>query len=809
MEPLTENLEATGRQAHLLDYWRVIVQRRGVVYLSTGLIATAVILTTLMTRPVYRATAQLQIERSTPRILPFQDLVAGVNEAGIDFYQTQYRIIQSRSIARRVIGALDLSRNPEFAMPGRASNAEEGARGDGAPADDGATVDLFIRRLSVDPVRNSRLVSVSFEAFDPELAARAANAVADAYIAFTLDTSSTTSESAAHSMVQQTEDLQEDIARSEHALHEYAREKQLVFLGNQQTSAEQDLANLRAEYTRAQTERIAREAAYRALREAEAASIPGVASNQLIQELRSSYAALEKQYAEKSEIFKPGWPALVELRAKKQAARRQLDEQLVQIAARLTDSADVEYREAVRREQGLKEALDGLTRQVQELNLAAIRYYSMKADLESKKKNLEELLERQGQTGISARLGDKSTSNIRIVDRAEVPKFPYKPRRRLSAVIGVLTGLVVGTGLAFFLEYIDNTLKTPGDVERYLHLPTLAVVPTLAGVEPERSSRRRHRQRSQAEAPEPQLDLVAGEGAEPALVRVCRRLRTRIFPVVTGALSGRSAGRWAGGDAEPPPLDLISHVAPRSPHAEAYRELRTSILLSSADAPPVSILVTSTHPGEGKTSTSTNLAISMAQIGHRVLLVDTDMRKPRIHRVFRISNAAGMSNFLSGSGDLQALVQPSDVPGLWLLPSGPVPPNPSDLLESARLHHLLKTAGAPTGFKHIIFDSPPLFSFADASILSTRVDAVILVVWGGRTSRELERHGRDKLVQGRARLIGAVLNNVSLDENDYYRYYRYYKHYYSPSRDADREEAHASDAGLKRPGVGIRLTRTG
>jgi capsular exopolysaccharide synthesis family protein len=738
--------EGTGgpiREAHLLDYWSVIVHRRWVVYVTTAVIGTCATIATFMQRPVYRATVQLQIEQSTSKVLPFQDVVSAVHETGRDFYQTQHRIIQSRNIARRVIESLDLAHTPQFLGGAVPPAAQNGSAGSAAP-DDAWVVDLFLGRLSVTPVGYSRLVSVSFDSADADLAARVANAVADAYIRFTLDTTFMTTESASHSMGEQIKDLQEDIEKSMRALQEYAREKKLLFLGDQQNSAEQDLSYLRAEHGRAQAERIAREAMYRSLQQAEPASIPDVAANPLIQELRSALANLEKESAERSEKFKPDWPAMLDLKARVDAARSQLDGQVVQIAERLIGSAAVVYHQAEQKEAGLKAALDRMTAQVQQLSLAEITYYSMKADLESKKKNLGAILEREGQTGISAKLSDKATSNIKIVDRAEVPRAPFKPRRKLSIAFGILCGLALGTTLAFFFEYMDNTLKTPEDVEKHLRLATLAVIPSMSGVAPPRYGGKRS-------------------------------------PPPTGP---------------PPPLDLVTHLAPKSQLAEAYRELRTSILLSSPDAPPGIIMITSCRSSEGKTSTSINLAISLTQIGHSVLLVDADLRKPRIHKALGVPNTRGLSNFLSGQGEVLEMAVKTSIPGLWVIPSGPISPNPSELLESGRLLDLCGMIKSPAGLDHIIFDSPPLLHCADPSILSTKVDAVILIVWGGKTGRDLAQRGREKLAQARAHLIGAVLNNVSLEDRKYYYYY--HKYYDAGPREVEEAPQQASGAGLKR-----------
>lgn len=735
---------ASGREAHLLDYWTVIVRRRWVVYLTTVVIATCATIAAFMQRPVYRATAQLQIEQNTPKFLPFQDVASAVNAPGYDFYQTQYQIIQSRNIARRVIEALDLAHTPQFVGEAAAGTSKDDRAAAGSAEGDAWVVDLFLGSLSVTPIRYSRLVSVSFDSPSADLAARVANAVTDAYITFTLDTGYSTSESASNSMVQQIKDLQDDIAGSMRALQEYARDHHLFFLNDQQNSAEQDLAALRAEYGRVQMERIAKEANYRALKEADPASIREVGTNAVIADLRSVASNLEKDYAERSDKFKPDWPAMIEFRSRLEAARKQLASEIQRIAGRVIATAEIEYRGIVQREAGLKSALDRMTTQIQGMNLSAITYYSMKTDLESKKKNLEAILEREGQTGISAKLSDKAMSNIRVVDRAEAPRVPFKPRRKLSMLFGLACGLALGIALAFFLDYMDNSLKTPEDVERYLHLPTLAVVPGL----------------------------------------------THLLP---GRYYG---GRRAVPEGPAPPIETVTHSAPKSQLAEAYRELRTSLLFSSADAPPTRILITSCQSGEGKTVTSINLAVSLAQLGRRVLLVDADLRKPRLHKVLGVPGGRGLSNVLTGNADVGDLIEPTSIPGLWLLPSGPIPPNPSELLESDRIKGICRLAVPPVGFDHIVFDSPPVLYCADPAILSTRVDAVILIIQGGKISRDIAVRGRDKLLQGRARLIGAVINKVNLEDQKYAYYSRGYYEYRQPA--ADEVPQQASGTGLKR-----------
>ncbi|MEE9218326.1 MAG: polysaccharide biosynthesis tyrosine autokinase, partial [Acidobacteriota bacterium] len=369
---------------------------------------------------------------------------------------------------------------------------------------------------------------------------------------------------------------------------------------------------------------------------------------------------------------------------------------------------------------------------------------------------LEALVKRRSETASSAGINDLAASNVRIVDPAEVPAKPSSPKILINILLSLIAGLSIGIGLAFFLEYIDSSIKNTEELQQATSVPVLGFIPAL----------RR-------------------EGARLKLVRRSGPIGMR-FQVVRAAALDVEQG---------PKVEMISHEDFQSKIAEAFREMRTALLVSMAGGPPKSILIASTQPGEGKTVVALNLAITLAQVGRKVLLVDADLRRPRQHRLLGVSSAQGLSTDLSGSGPLRAQPQPTAISGLSLVPSGPLPPNPADLLDSERFSHIQRAYEA-LAYDHIIYDSPPILAVADPIILAGRVDAVLLVVQAGSTPRDRIEQAMSRLQQVQARVLGTVLNRITQDQQPYYEYrYRQYHHEEDDSRPSPGSEERG------RPGI--------
>ena len=345
----------------------------------------------------------------------------------------------------------------------------------------------------------------------------------------------------------------------------------------------------------------------------------------------------------------------------------------------------------------------------------SIQYNILKREADTNRELYKDLLQRMKQAGVSAGI---TASNIKVIDPAEVPGGPYKPNVQMNLLLAMVVGLFLGVGLAFFSEYLDNTIKTPEDVEQFIRLPSFGMVPELSYEKKKRSEK--------------------------------------------GAFY---------------PVELITHGHPKSVLSEAYRNIRTSILLSFSEKPPKKIAVTSANPFEGKTTTVVNTAIALSQTGAQVVVIDGDMRKPRIHKVFeeRGENGTGLSNYLSGIAELKMIVKRTEVPNLYYIPAGPIPPNPSELLGSKLFTTMLQALAAK--FDHVIVDSPPVLGFADAAIISSAIDGVILVAAGGKTPKETLQHAKEALQQVNAKILGVVINRVDIQKS-YYGYYYYRYHYY-------------------------------
>lgn len=751
--PLRAETLEMKESADLLSYWRVLRKRRWTALTVFFVLFTIVLLGTLKQKPIYRGQALVEIAKENPNLLTVQELFA-LETVSDTYLETQYKILRSDSLARRVIDQFRLDQLEEFNPDVSRRYGNRPASSDPSPSlgpgeaerdprGYQTTLRRFRDRLNVDPVKRSRLVEISFESEDAELAARVVNALASHYVEQNLEVRWEATQKASEWLSQQLLELKARLEKSENELQGYARENGLLFLetekGTPENIVNERLRQLQEELTRAQGARYEKESLYRLVEAGDYGALPGP-ENKLLQDLTVRLAELQREQALLGTTFTPDYPRVKQIQTQIEQIQAVIERERRRAAERITN----DYLAAARRETLVRQAFEDQQKQANLVANRSVQYNILKREVETNKQLYEGLLQRLKEAGVSAGL---KASNIRIVDAAEPPKKPAKPNLLLNLALAVVMGCGLGVGAAFLQEHLDNSLKTSEDVERFLGLPALALIPSVESL----NGRRGHAY----SLPEPSK-LLAGGNHKPA--------------------ASPPAPRWYRIDAE---AQLPSALA------EAFRSLRTSVLLSTADRPPRTLLVSSSQPSEGKTTISINLAISLVQLGHRVLLVDGDLRRPSVRKAFEIENSLGLVSFLTGQQEWRAAVHPTGLAGLDALVCGPVPPNPAELLSSERMRALLEEAKAEYHF--VVVDSPPLLNVADSRILATLVEGVVLVVRGGVTPRELAQRAQAYARDVGANLIGVVLNNLDVRGSDDY-YYRYYHYGYYSSGSSPRGE---------------------
>ncbi len=713
-------LPGVGFETHLVDYLRTVYKHRWVGVTAFALVFAYMAIRTYTATPIYQGRVQLLVESVNPSVVNFKEVVQQDNY-NYDFYPTQYAMLKSRSLARRTIDALKMWDSPEFGGGGGgdadgnpAGKSGEGAGGANAapgPAEtaaQSAAIDSLLGGLTVAPIRNSRLIDVRYESADPGIAAAVPNALARQYIAQNLEYRFLSSKEASDWLNEQLATERKKLEASEQALQLYREKGDAVALEDRQNIVVQRLADLNAAYTQARTERIEKEALYNQLRSlqndrAALDTFPAILSNAFIQQLKSQVADLQRQKAQLSERLGDKHPEMIKLNSAIENAEAKLQGELGKVVLSVRN----EFLSAQSKERSLSGELEAQKAGALALNRKGIEYGVLRRDAESNKQIYDALLQRARETGIS---GELKASNVRIVDEAEVPRYPIRPNKSRGLLLGFLGGLVAGVGLAFFMDYIDNRLKNPDEVKHYLGVAFLGLVPALR-----------------------ESDLEAGE----------------------------------------PPL-LTSQVT--QGFAEAIRRVRTAVQFSTAEEGCRLVLVTSSQPTEGKSLMAANLAISLSQTGQRVLLIDADMRKPRQHELMKVKQTPGFSDLLVGKAKANDAMRRTPSQRLWVMPSGPLPPNPAELLNSARFRIFLSTLGEH--FDWVILDSPPVMAVTDASVIAHLTTGVVFVVGGEQVNRHVARNAVDQLRASKARILGAILNRVDVQRNPYY-YANYYKHEYA------------------------------
>jgi capsular exopolysaccharide synthesis family protein len=693
-------------EINLLEYWHVLLARRWIVA-GVGVAVFAVALVfTLLSTPVYRASSTLQIERETLKIMDVQGLTPTESPMDRDFYQTQYELLQSRSLALRVIQDLRLVDAPQFADAVAAADrraARRSAQGTGPGARqrrEHALIDPVLKALTIEPVRNSRLVRINFDSPDRALAARVANAYANAFIASNIERRFEASSYASKFLQERLAQIKARLEDSEKALVAFATDEQIIAVENAPSLSAQSLGEVNSALSVAQKARIQAEAEWRQASAGDGLGLPQVVANPLVQKLREARAAQAAEYQQKLRTFKPDYPDMQRLAGQ----LAETDRQIAGEVRNIRDALRLEYQAALTQEHLLDSRLSALKGEVLDLQGRSIRYNILRREAETNRQLYDGLLQRYKEIGV---VGNVGANNISVVDRADPPDDRHSPRIPLNLAVGLLLGLGAGVFAAFAVHHLDRRIRSPHALGQTVPLPVLGAIPCL---------------------PKAQTPAQAA-------------------------------------------VDL------RSPFAEAYRSVRTALQFSTVDGLPRSLLFTSPGPGEGKSTSALELARNIAQLDRRVLLVDADLRNPSVHRLLGTSNGAGLTNILAGGSDAFAVVRGTAVPGLSVVTSGPIPPNPPELLAGDRLAETL--AAFRDGFDVVVIDGPPVLGLADAPLLANRADATILVAAADHTRTDSLKDAVRRLAGTRAHVVGTLLTRHVADRaGDGYGYggYAYYSY---------------------------------
>jgi capsular exopolysaccharide synthesis family protein len=752
------------------DIWRIILRRRWLILSMAIIITTIVTIEAYRARSTYLASAFIEIGKETPAVRTGNgDTVIQTEDA--DLYYPQLSIntnlfrLTSEPLLEDVVLNLKLDENPNFvdmqkksaweALEVLGSRLGLARREEATPAKIDMIPETVNRALPRTPeeseriapyvgiisggiqaeqVKDTRTLKITFTHTDPVIAAAVANGVARIFIESSFENKTEHFTNASKWLDTTTREFQAKVEKAEQALADYTREHNIFSIDGKETLITDKLSRLHDQATRAETDRILKQSLFEEVKAGRVTELPAAFADLKISSLQSKLDEL-REAADKLDLkYGDENPQVLEIRQQITTIKGQIE------AARKTleEKLKGEYLVTLRDEQSLKAALQQSKGEAVQQNQDAIQYGILKQEVDTAKALYNDFLQKTSQAKVQVA---QQHNNLRLIQPARVPKSPLGPSRFRTILLGLLLSMGAGIGLAYFLEYLDNTIKTVEDVGRYVRLPALGVIPSIASSLTSKSVNSKKGRRQIADGA---TSHTNGESFDPIN-------RMMVFDNLSSA-------------------------------AEAYRAVRTSILLSAASRPPKIILVTSGQPGEGKTTTVVNTAVSLTQLGASVLLIDCDLRKPMVHKLFGIDHAQGLSTYLSRDVRIERVVHNAQIPNLSLLPCGPIPPNPSELISSEKMKNLLQIMSER--YDHILIDSPPLMNVSDSVILASMVDGVILVVHGGKSPRTVAQRARQELVNVGAKIFGVVLNNVDLRRDGYEGYY-YSRYYSEPARDVE------------------------
>jgi capsular exopolysaccharide synthesis family protein len=700
-------------------YWDQLWRRRWLMAAVFAAVLALGVIGTLTMTPIYRANALLQIDREAPKVLNNSDTLQPAElSTGDEFFQTEYGLLKSSTLASRVAASLGLAndRSALQAMGWRPSLNRFAPAQDQARRDRDVVV-LFEKHLKVEPVRGSRLVQVGFESRDPRLSARIANAMAENFITSNLERRFQAASYARQYLEQQLAQVKTRLEDSEKAAVAYASQQQIINIpvltgtnsgGNQPTAATEslvaaDLATLNQALAVATNQRILAEQKWRQAKTTPGQSLPDVIANPTVQQLLQERAKVGAEYQQKLATYKPDHPTMLQLKSQLNEIDRAINAQV----SHTQDSLSAQYQTALNQESSLKTEVDQLKRGMIDLSNRNIQYNILQREVDTNRSLYDGLLQRYKEVGVAGGVG---TNNVSIVDLAQPPLKPTIPNVPLYVAGSTVLGLLLAVMAAFAAEAFDQGVGSPSDVESKLSLRVVGSVPILA------------------------------RGTQPP--------------------------------------QALRDAA--SPFSEAFNSMRTLLQFSTSDGAPRSILITSSRAGEGKSTCALGLAESFARLGGRVLLVDGDLRDPTLHRNVGANNATGLSKFLAGSAAFADVVQATDIPNLSLVPCGPIPPGPSELLAGVALRDFLSQAS--DAFDLVIVDGPPVVGLSDALSISSAVVGTLFVIEAAAVRGPYARAAIRRLMAVDARIVGAILSKYDGRGGGYGYDYKYHYAYGSRGR---------------------------
>jgi len=683
-------------------YWKIIKPKIHWPIILAIIFSLFVFVKNSMKTPMYMSSGMLMIDQEKNII----NFTGGFRYSDYrnEYFNTQIRILQSRSLAKSVF--------------------EE--------------IGVYPSGLRISPIEMTRLVSVSCRNRNPENSAKIINTLFDKLIEFNLAAKTRSSMEASEFIGKQIRDMRNSLAQKEQELQSYGKKKDLFYLSRSDSTVVEKFSDLNKAFTRAQINRVNKEAKYKELKGMKFEDYPDVKQDSLISNLKADYSKLESEYQKKSQIFKKSYPQMKQMESQMKSIRDRIKKETRAKALKILKEAQTNYLMTKKEEDSLKGLLNKQKGTMITSKTNAIYYNSLQIEVNTMRRLLDYLVKKQKESLLTSKMEGLQTTNIRIIDRAEVPKFPMSSRTTRSIIMALFFGAGLGIGLIFLFDFLDKTLKNPEDVKTFLNLPTLGIIPSSTG--------------------------------KSGLSYYSYHYGSKKKAETKGTIKN---------------IELINFRDPESPFSEHYRSIRTSIQLSTPKSPPRIISISSALPSEGKTVTVTNMAVSFAQLGKKIVIIDADLRKPRVHKIFKIKNTIGLSTFLTGRAKLSDILLKTHIRDVFVIPSGPIPPNPAELLDSEVMSLVLKKLLEKVDF--IFLDTPPLIGIVDPILIGKHSDGMILVNWGGKTKTDILKKAKDEIDRFGVRILGVVLNKIDFKKSDASYSYTYSYNYGYSYKYKDRQ----------------------